>query len=214
MVLLLVASSTTVVLAEGGNRALMEQLRAGGVVIYFRHGITETTQSDHQPLNLEECAAQRNLSQAGREQMRAIGQAMNALQIPLGKVLASPYCRTLESGRLAFGRADGESRLRYVGPMTGQHRERQIRDLRMLLATPPAQGRNTVLIAHRGNLLAATGEDLAEGEAAVYRPEAGGGFTLVGRLAAEDWSRFSAVWSALGEPDQEECREPSRLPMD
>ena len=87
MVLLLVASSTTVVLAEGGNRALMEQLRAGGVVIYFRHGITETTQSDHQPLNLEDCAAQRNLSQAGREQMRAIGQAMNALQIPRGAVI-------------------------------------------------------------------------------------------------------------------------------
>lgn len=56
-----------------------------------------------------------------------------------------------------------------------------------MLTTAPARGTNTVLVGHSHNLIAATGVGLAEGEAAVYRPDGAGGSDLLDRRMAEDW---------------------------
>jgi phosphohistidine phosphatase SixA len=53
----------------------------------------------------EDGARQRNLTDAGRADARAIGAAIRALGIPIGRVLASPFCRTRETAELIFGRA-------------------------------------------------------------------------------------------------------------
>src|SRR5215207_3883472 len=84
------------------GRALLEALRGGGYVLLFRHAITDRGQRDADLQNLENCQTQRNLSDEGRQQATAIGQAFRQLQIPVATVLASPYCRTLETARLAF----------------------------------------------------------------------------------------------------------------
>ena len=191
---------------------LLTRLQAGGLVIYFRHGLTDWSQSDHSPIRLKDCQAQRNLSQAGRDQMQAIGAAIEVLKIPLAKVLGSPYCRTMDSARLAFGRVDVEDRLNYVGPMVGKPRLAQVEALRRLLASNPPQGRNTVLVAHRGNLLEATGLDLEEGEAAIYIPDGVKGPRLVGRLTRAGWESLVRT-NAQNPSPEEECREPNRLPM-
>ena len=194
---------------------LLVLLREGGLIIYFRHGITDWSQTDKMPLNLKQCSAQRNLSKAGQAQMEAIGRAVSVLGIRVAKVFASPYCRTLDSARLAFGRVVPESRLQYVGPMRGKRREQQVDALRNLLAQPPPDGRNMVLIAHRGNLLEATSVDLEEGEAALFRPsvspEGKPDFRLVGRLNQQNLESLAELETLRGERD-EECREPGRIP--
>ena len=53
----------------------------------------------------EDCAHQRNLTDGGRADARAIGAAIRSLGIPIGEVLASPFCRTRETAELIFGRA-------------------------------------------------------------------------------------------------------------
>ena len=84
---------------------LLKALREGGYVLYFRHTATDFGQNDEKMTGYEDCAHQRNLTAAGRTEARAIGAAIRSLGIPIGDVLASPFCRTKETGALMFGRA-------------------------------------------------------------------------------------------------------------
>ncbi|MGE4354741.1 MAG: histidine phosphatase family protein, partial [Oscillospiraceae bacterium] len=84
------------------NDALLNLLRGGGYILYARHG--EATVGDDQPdLNFRDCATQRNLSEIGRIQAIYYGEYLRALQIPVSHpIIASPFCRTVETAQLAF----------------------------------------------------------------------------------------------------------------
>jgi phosphohistidine phosphatase SixA len=153
------------------GEALVEALRGGGYVIYFRHAHTDQSQPDTDVQNLENCETQRNLSEQGRADARAIGAAVETLGIPIGEVLASEYCRTRETAELMFGRVTPTRDLtsRATTATEAEHAER-IEALRRLLATPPAPGTNTVLVGHGFNIGDATGISIAEGEAAIFLP--------------------------------------------
>src|SRR5688572_16752586 len=84
---------------------IVERLREGGYVLYMRHASTDFSQDDARMTGYEDCASQRNLTEEGREEARRIGTHVKRLGIPIGEVLASPYCRTMETARLAFGTA-------------------------------------------------------------------------------------------------------------
>src|SRR5258708_31801027 len=85
--------------------SLLAKLREGGYVLYMRHTSTDFSQNDTSSRSFEDCANQRNLTDKGRDEARAIGQHIKRLRIPVGTVLASPFCRTMETARLAFGKA-------------------------------------------------------------------------------------------------------------
>ena len=82
---------------------LVGRLRAGGLTLYFRHAVTDQSRQDDPSPDLSDRSTQRNLSDVGRRQATAIGEAIRALAIPIGPVLASPYARAVETGELAFG---------------------------------------------------------------------------------------------------------------
>ncbi|MDH3221137.1 MAG: histidine phosphatase family protein, partial [Gammaproteobacteria bacterium] len=90
--------------AELTGRDLVTALRNGGYNIYFRHVATDWSRSDdlRQAGDWLDCdpARMRQLSDAGRADARAIGAGMRGLGVPVGEVLASPYCRTMETARL------------------------------------------------------------------------------------------------------------------
>ena len=88
----------------GPSPAVLERLRRGGYVLAFRHAATDFSMTDT-TRDLRDCSRQRNLSAQGRRQARTIGISFRRLGIPVGRVLASPYCRTRQTARLAFGRA-------------------------------------------------------------------------------------------------------------
>ena len=191
---LLVAASVAAAQDEplAGQR-LLEALRGGGYVLLFRHAATDLGQSDTDRQNLENCATQRNLSEHGREQSAAIGRAFQRLGLPVGRVLASPYCRTLDTARLAFGAAEPSadlvSQLSDAGP---GGRQRLTDALRALLASPPEPGLNTVLVTHVLNIDDAVRFEIEEGEAIVVRPDGTGGFRIVARVLAEAWDALDA----------------------
>src|SRR2546428_3647747 len=86
--------------------SLVRALQGGGYVIYFRHAASDQSSPDSpERLDLENCATQRNLSQKGREQAQVIGKAFAALGIKVAAVLSSPYCRCVDTAKLAFGKA-------------------------------------------------------------------------------------------------------------
>ena len=174
----------------GVRERVLSVLHEGGYVIFFRHATTDWSQKDTDLSDLKDCAAQRNLTDVGRAQARAIGEAFNRLGIPVGEVLASPYCRTLETAQLGFGRARATEDLRHMDPVTAQAR---IDGLARLVNTVPAAGLNTVLISHHPNLEALTGVVLDEGEAAVFKPGRRGQYQLLYRVKARVWTELSAA---------------------
>jgi phosphohistidine phosphatase SixA len=173
------------------GRPLLAALKAGGLVLYFRHASTDFGQSDEQMTGYEDCARQRNLTDAGRAEARVIGAAIKRLDLPVGEVLASPFCRTMETAKLIFGRATQSPAVR-GGPASGVSSERYA-ELRELLSLAPRSGTDLVIVSHGNPFRAVTGEPyLAEGEAAVIRPLGKNGFRIVARIAKDGWDALAS----------------------
>jgi virginiamycin B lyase len=189
---------------------LMRSLRAGGLVLVIRHAATDFSKADQDPVVLSDCSTQRNLSAQGRADARAIGRGVRRLGLPVVKVLSSPYCRTLETARLAFGRATVHPALRNT--IAAEHNaawRKQIRAARRLIGTRPAAGRLVVLVTHGVVVQEATGESLEEGEAIVFGPLGNSRFRVVGRVLPREWGtlrRPSAAAAAV--PRAREYRVP------
>ena len=168
--------------------AAVERLRRGGYVVALRHAVTDPTATDL-TANLRDCSRQRNLNAAGRRQARAIGRAFRQQDIPVGRVFASPFCRTRDTARLAFGEAQPSRAL--LSPDFGDgDPERRPRGLRRLLTLPPPSGTNTVLVSHEAAIAAATGVTVAEGESVIVAPGRGPrGFQIVTTVEADEWGR-------------------------
>ena len=79
-------------------------LKQGGKVILLRHTHVDIGEGIGR-LAPGNCAAEVNLSSRGVEQAKRIGEAFRAHGIAVGEVLTSPYCRCIDTGMLAFGRA-------------------------------------------------------------------------------------------------------------
>jgi phosphohistidine phosphatase SixA len=175
-----------------GDRQLVESIRRGGYTIYFRHGPTDASQKDTEPNNLANCATQRNLTDAGRQQARATGEALRALKVPTDDVRTSEYCRAREYARLLFERdAEVEPGLVLPDPLTEEQRARNTDALKKLLGEAPPAGGNRYLVAHSPNIKLATGVDLPEeGGAAVFRLEAGSP-QLVARIVPSEWAALA-----------------------
>ncbi len=137
----------------------------------------------------EDCASQRNLTDKGREEARAIGAHVRRLGIPVGEVLASPYCRTMETARLAFGKARASNDVRGGPVEAGRYNA-----LKKLLSTRVKEGENRVISSHGNPFQALAGSPyLAEGEIAVVRPEGGMRFSVVTRIPPADWPALRAA---------------------
>jgi phosphohistidine phosphatase SixA len=172
--------------AELKGAALIDALRRGGYVIYFRHTATDFSRNDAATKSFDDCANQRPLSPQGRDDARRIGEAIRALRLPAGEVFASPMCRTTEHARLTFGQATPapEVSLRE----RGEHGDYP--GLVRLLSAPVKPGSNRWLFGHGNPFRAVAGAPhLAEGEAVVMKPD-GRGWSVVARVAVADWPVF------------------------
>jgi phosphohistidine phosphatase SixA len=168
------------------DAVLLQELRAGGYVLYMRHASTDFSQNDANMKSYGDCPSQRNLTDKGRAEARAVGEHVKRLGIPIGTVLASPFCRTMATARLAFGKAQPMKEMR-GGPARSEDPARYD-GLKKLLSTPVAKGENLVIASHANPFYAVAGPPyLAEGEIAVVRPQGGSSFGIVGKIRVEDW---------------------------
>lgn len=182
-----IAQSAAPAPLEGG--LLGDALRRGGYVIYFRHTSTDFSQNDASMTSFEDCARQRNLTEAGRAEARAIGVAVKRAEIPIGEVLASPYCRTMETARLIFGRATAATSVR-GGPATTDG-DRYL-DLKALFARTVPAGTNVAISSHGNPFVAVAGPPyLTEGEAAIVSPGGANGFSVVARVRKTEWDTLA-----------------------
>jgi broad specificity phosphatase PhoE len=173
-------------------KALAAGMKQGGYIIVFRHGATNRDQADTDPLNHDNVAMQRLLSESGKEVARQVGDSFKTLGIALGNVYTSKFNRAVETGRLISGREvtstlDITEGGLVVSPIEN---DRRAEALRKMATTMPEAGKNTLIVTHKPNIIDAFGKDwfdVKEGEASVFRPDGSGKAALVARVQPADW---------------------------
>ena len=173
---------------------LLTKLKAGGLVVYFRHFATDNTKlikdktlSKHLSISSEElmasCHLQRPLSDYGRAQAKLVNMGLTENGIPIGQSYSSPYCRVFEGASLAFDKAPEVQRnLIYQGG--GLTYEEISNHIKPMLGENPEYG-NTFIMSHRTQM-----DDIAkidEGEAFVFEPLGDSRFNLLGRIQPAEW---------------------------
>lgn len=174
---------------------LVAALRRGGYVVFIRHGRTAIDETDTPGVDYANCNSQRNLSYGGVLASREMGEALSALRIPVGRVAASPYCRTMATAREAFGRVHADSDL-LASPDIAAHAGHKLLEK---LAVAPEPGTNTFLVGHVFNALPALGVMLEEGEAAVTFVDHAGRLRLAGRIPQLRWGDLARDFRSYGE---------------
>jgi phosphohistidine phosphatase SixA len=166
---------------------IVDRLRDGGNIVVFRHAATD--QGADMTDDLRDCSRQRNLSAEGREESRAIGRGFERLEISVGRVLASPFCRTRHTARIAFGRVRTSRRL-LAEEFFASPAEARRRGLESLLSSPPGRAANTVMVTHGSAIAAATGVNPDEGGAVVVVPRRRApGFDVIGTTEPGAWAQ-------------------------
>ena len=126
-----------------------------------------------------------NLSARGVEQAKRIGEAFREHGITVGEVLTSPYCRCIDTGKLAFGRATPVQYLRPPGTVSEDqaklNQERVVQEI--LKHRDPS---NLVMITHDLNIADVVLEDTVPmGEFFVIQPK-GSDFDVLGKIQLDD----------------------------
>lgn len=157
-------------------------LRKGGVVAAFRHALAPGT-FDPPGFRLGDCSTQRNLSEEGREQARRTGAWFKERQLQPARVLASPWCRCIDTATLAFAAPQ-------VWPALGSpHGVREttgadhLRELRQALAAASLRaGSFEAWFTHMFVLADLAGGNTSSGEALILRADASGQAEVLARL--------------------------------
>jgi phosphohistidine phosphatase SixA len=182
-------------LAQASPEELAAAMKEGGKVIFLRHAATNADEIDTGVL--DDRPGQRNLSAAGIEQARALGDSFRAAEIPLARILASPVFRARDTGELAFGPENIEVTMELVADdYAGPQLQFMVESTGELLRTPPPAGTNILLIGHRTPLQMVTGQGfpdsiLPEGAMAVFQPT-GESAELLGTLNADEFAAVAA----------------------
>lgn len=132
-------------------------------VLLIRHSATEAGLGDPPGFKLGQCATQRNLSEAGRQESRAMGDWMRKHNFKPDAVKTSQWCRCQDTARLAFGQAEDWPALNSTFAGQGDAAA-QLKALKARLLTLPA-GRTEVWVTHQVIMTGLTGAypSMAEG---------------------------------------------------
>jgi len=179
---LVLAAPALLPVSARADDALWARLKAGGQIVLLRHATTTPGVGDPPGFRLDDCATQRNLTEVGREESRRIGAAFRTRGIPVERVLSSPWCRCLETARLAFGSGEPWEPLRSLFAERTRQTE-QTRAFRALAGARPTGG-NIILVTHGANIVAFAGIHPAMAEMVIVTPQGGESFTVTGRLPA------------------------------
>lgn len=163
------------------NDTLWSLLKSGGQVVLMRHTVTTPGVGDPDGMTLNDCSTQRNLTDEGRAHATRIGQAFRTRGVTVGEVLSSPWCRCLDTARLAFGSSPQVSTA--LSNLFGQSEQKglQVEQLKSLISRKPRSG-NVVLVTHGSTIQSVIGINPAVGEMVVISPKDGGQFAVAGRL--------------------------------
>jgi len=179
LALVLAALSAPSVQAQ---EAAWAALARGGIGL-IRHTEAPGGAGDPPGFRLDDCATQRALSDRGRSQAAALGNALRERSIVVGRVLSSQWCRCLETARrMALGPVQDFAPL---NNLFGRRNlaEAQTQALRESIRSWSGPGA-LLMVSHGSTILALAGISPSEGEIVVLesRSDSESGFHVVGRI--------------------------------
>lgn len=146
----------------------------------MRHALAPGT-GDPDEFRIGDCATQRNLNDAGRDQARRIGAALRARGLSFDAVLTSQWCRCRETaGLLGLGDPEDLPSLNSFYEDWGSA-DRRTADTRAYLQEHAAAKR-LFLVSHQVNIRALTGDYTRSGEILVVRFDKDGTAETLGAI--------------------------------
>jgi broad specificity phosphatase PhoE len=167
--------------AAVADEAALKALRQGGHAVLMRHA---TTSGRTKALVLDpsgNCANEDNLSNEGRAQAQRLKSLLDKAGVKFEKVLASPFCRTRETARLAFGSATVDADLTLLELGTQEEVARRTAKISAVLASQADKG-NIALVTHRSNIEVETMELVEEGEVVIAKIRRNGMLDIIARF--------------------------------
>ena len=139
-------SFTTLIKADL-NKNLINQLEDGGKLIFIRHAYAPGN-GDPSNFNLNDCSTQRNLSEDGRNQAKAIGEFFKKNKIRIDKVLSSEWCRCKETAEIAFKNFSTKNFLNsFYSSKFAKNKTKQVEELNFYIERFKSK-KNLVLVTH------------------------------------------------------------------
>jgi phosphohistidine phosphatase SixA len=151
------------------DQALLREMKAGAVVL-MRHTQTTPGVGDPPGWRLDDCRSQRNLDTTGIAHAQRMGRWFAQHQLSVSAVRNSPWCRTRDTARLAFGRSQDWPALANIFEDRSGADAQAAAAMQALLAVPP--GQLVVWVSHGvtiQHLLGDSGLVMGLGEAVVLR---------------------------------------------
>ncbi len=182
--LLLLFAALFIAAPASADPAAWALLREGGKIVLIRHAVTDPGVGDPPGFRLDTCSTQRNLSAAGRKEAERLGAAFRAQRVQVARVLASPWCRCVDTARIAFGGSTPEPALGNLFTHS-QNTAQQQAAFKVLVRTPPRDG-NLVLVTHGATIAAFTGINPSTAEAVIGNLDTEGRFVVAGRITVPD----------------------------
>lgn len=169
-------------LAAGPEAEALARLKRGGVVLAMRHALAPGT-FDPPGFKLGDCSSQRNLSEQGRAQARALGERLRGAGLKPDRVRSSPWCRCMDTAELAFGRAEAWPALGSPRAGSEETNAQSLAELRQALGAAVRQGAGfEVWVTHMFVLSDLLGVNTASGEGLVLGLDAAGAPRVLARL--------------------------------
>jgi phosphohistidine phosphatase SixA len=186
---------------------LIDALRKGGYVFYFRHGTANECQ-DVEPLGTADktekpgwwkscdsncaTATARQISPEGIAEMKQLGRELARLKLPFSKVVSSEFCRNVQSAKLLALKNRGK----LLPVATAKHltsfvydEPNRCKNVYAMLGEPPPRGSNVVLVGQKGNECPVVGA-LDPAGVAIFKPDGQGGTQAVATLKWTDWASY------------------------
>src|SRR5215510_14304810 len=152
------------------DSAAWNALRADGYVALIRHASAPGATGDPADYKLDDCATQRNLSEQGRAEARALGERFRTQRVKVGKIVSSQWCRCQQTAELMN-----------IGPVEVARTFNNAFVLNAMRDELTAGARSTigawrgpgtmVVVTHGQNIMAMLGIHPREGEVIVVAPD-------------------------------------------
>jgi len=162
------------------NDAAWKILAEGGKVVLMRHAAVNAGRGQGNSLLRDpSCKQERNLSSDGERAAAEVGKQFRERNIPVSEVRHSPFCRTADTARIAFGQGVPAAYLSLLEILGPDEAAAQTRELSEVIGGYTGAG-NLVLITHEPNLNAVSFEMMKPSDFLVLRPLGGSEFEELG----------------------------------
>lgn len=174
------AVSTLAIAPAKASDELWSKLAEGGKVVLMRHAsVVAGRDGGNSLLRDPSCKKERNLSDEGRKEAKAIGERFRARGIPLADVRYSPYCRTTETAKIAFGTGSEADFLSLLEVLPPDAASAQTAKLNEIIGSYAGKG-NLMLVTHEPNINAVSFEIMKPADFIVLQPKGGSNFEELG----------------------------------